>query len=112
MSAPRDPHRWPEPPGNGAEADRVWTVLSLLQWTTGPLRARRASTVRASTPSACSLTPWGWSACSLYVDFDKPVTPEAERAGFRELVKRRAGERIPVSQLLGSKEFWSLEPAW
>ena len=43
----------------------------------------------------------------LYLEFDKPLA-EAERAGFRELVRRRAGERVPVSQLIGRKEFWSL----
>jgi release factor glutamine methyltransferase len=42
------------------------------------------------------------------VDFEKPIA-EPERAGFRELVLRRARERVPVSQLLGHKEFWSLE---
>ena len=34
--------------------------------------------------------------------------PVAHALGFRELVRRRAGERVPVSQLLGRKEFWSL----
>jgi release factor glutamine methyltransferase len=43
----------------------------------------------------------------LYLDFDKPVS-EAERAGFRELVRRRASERVPVAQLVGHREFWSL----
>ena len=41
------------------------------------------------------------------MDFEKPVL-EDERARFRELVRRRSGERVPVSQLLGEKEFWSL----
>jgi release factor glutamine methyltransferase len=43
----------------------------------------------------------------LYLDFDKPVS-ESERGAFRELVRRRGTERVPVAQLLGYKEFWSL----
>jgi release factor glutamine methyltransferase len=43
----------------------------------------------------------------LYLDFDKPVN-DAERAAFRALVRRRASERVPVAQLVGRKEFWSL----
>ena len=43
----------------------------------------------------------------LYVDFEKPVLP-AERDRFRELVRQRAALRVPVSILLGEREFWSL----
>lgn len=43
----------------------------------------------------------------LYIDFDKPVSPE-ERRVFREYVIRRAHERVPVAQLVGFKEFWSM----
>jgi release factor glutamine methyltransferase len=42
----------------------------------------------------------------LYVGFDRPLN-EAERADYRELVKKRlAGE--PVAYLLGEQEFWSI----
>jgi release factor glutamine methyltransferase len=44
------------------------------------------------------------------VGFDRPVDA-SERARFRELVRRRAAERVPVSQLTGRKEFWSLSLA-
>jgi release factor glutamine methyltransferase len=43
----------------------------------------------------------------LYLDFDKPASPD-ERDAFREWVRRRADERVPVAQLVGRKEFWSL----
>ena len=43
----------------------------------------------------------------LYLDFEKPVTAP-ERAAFRDLVRRRGGDRVPVAQLLGRREFWSL----
>jgi release factor glutamine methyltransferase len=34
---------------------------------------------------------------------------ESERATFRELVRRRANDRVPVAQITGAKEFWSLD---
>ena len=37
----------------------------------------------------------------------RPVLP-AERDRYRELVQQRARRRIPVSLLLGEREFWSL----
>jgi release factor glutamine methyltransferase len=44
----------------------------------------------------------------LYLDFGEPVAA-GDRAAYRELVRRRAQERVPVAQLLGRKEFWSLD---
>ncbi len=43
----------------------------------------------------------------LYIDYEKPVL-SAERDAYRALVQKRAQARIPVSQLLGEREFWSL----
>ena len=42
----------------------------------------------------------------LYLQFDKPLTPE-EISRYRELVRRRAGGE-PTAYLIGSREFWSL----
>jgi release factor glutamine methyltransferase len=82
-------------------------VLSLLQWTTAHFEEQGIDTARLD--AECLLAhALGVERLGLYVDFDKPVQA-GERAAFRELVQRRASERIPVSQLLGSKEFWSLE---
>jgi release factor glutamine methyltransferase len=87
--------------------DRSWTVLELLQWTEKHFAGVGIETARldAEVLLAHAL---GVPRLQLYVDFEKPIA-EPERAGFRELVVRRARERVPVSQLLGSKEFWSLE---
>jgi release factor glutamine methyltransferase len=43
----------------------------------------------------------------LYLAFDQPVSA-ADRARYRELVRRRAKERWPVSYLTGAREFWSM----
>lgn len=85
---------------------RAWTVLELLRWTTAHFAERGIETARLD--AECLLAhALGSSRLRLYLDYDKPIA-ESERAGFRELVRRRAGERIPVSQLVGRKEFWSL----
>jgi release factor glutamine methyltransferase len=81
-------------------------VLELLRWTTGHFAERGIESARLD--AECLLaSALGTTRLRLYLDFEKPVT-ESERAVFRELVRRRASERVPVSQLLGRKEFWSL----
>ncbi len=87
-------------------ADRVWTVLELLRWTTAHFEEKGIDSPRldAEVLLAHAL---GVERLQLYLDYEKPVE-EAERTRFRELVRRRAGERVPVAYLTGSKEFWSL----
>ena len=89
-----------------AAAERSWTVLALLRWTTQHFGAQGIDTPRLD--AECLLAhALGTDRLRLYLDFDKPVEP-AERAVFRELVRRRASERVPGSQLTGCREFWSL----
>ena len=86
-----------------------WTILELLRWTTEHFAKQGIETARLD--AECLLAhSLGVERLKLYVDFDKPLAP-AERGGFRELVRRRADERVPVSQLVGRKEFWSLSLA-
>jgi release factor glutamine methyltransferase len=88
-----------------AEA-RTWTILDLLRWTTEHFAKQGIETARLD--AECLLAhALGVDRLRLYVEFDKPLSP-AERAGFRELVRRRAEQRVPVAQLVGRKEFWSL----
>ena len=86
--------------------DRTWTVLELLQWTTGHLKQQGIESARldAEVLLAHALE---MSRLDLYLNYEKPTSP-SERAAFRELVIKRAQERIPVSLLLGVREFWSL----
>lgn len=84
----------------------TWTVLDLLRWTTQHFGTRGLDTPRLD--AECLLAhALGTERLRLYLEFDKPVE-EAERARFRELVRRRAAERVPVAQLTGRREFWSL----
>jgi release factor glutamine methyltransferase len=87
-------------------AERSWTILELLRWTTEHFAKQGIDTARLD--AECLLAhALGVDRLRLYVEFDKPLAPE-ERSGFRELVRRRAEQRVPVSQLIGRKEFWSL----
>ena len=89
--------------------ERSWTVLELLQWTEEHFRQQGVDTPKLD--AECLLAHvLGTQRLQLYVDFDKPTHPD-ERGRYRELVVRRARDRVPVAQLLGSKEFWSLELA-
>jgi release factor glutamine methyltransferase len=85
---------------------RRWTVLELLRWTQGHFAAKGIESARLD--AECLLAAaLGCDRLRLYLDFEKPVGAE-ERARFRELVRQRADERVPVAQLVGRKEFWSL----
>jgi release factor glutamine methyltransferase len=89
-----------------SDARRAWTVIELLRWTTAHFAERGIESARLD--AECLLAhALGSTRLKLYLEFDKPLA-EAERAGFRELVRRRANERVPVSQLVGRREFWSL----
>lgn len=84
----------------------TWTVLDLLRWTTAHFGKQGIETARLD--AECLLAyALDTQRLRLYLDFDKPVE-EAERARFRDLVKRRGTDRVPVAHLTGRKEFWSL----
>ena len=87
-------------------SDRTWTVLELLRWTTEYFQRYGIESARldAELLLAHALES---NRLRLYIDYEKPVLP-AERDRFRELVRQRAAERVPVSILLGQREFWSL----
>jgi release factor glutamine methyltransferase len=85
---------------------KTWTVLDLLRWTTRHFTERGIETPRLDAECLLAFA-LGVDRMQLYLDFDKPASP-AERDAFRELVRRRADERVPVAQLVGRKEFWSL----
>ncbi len=94
------------PAGAAADGERVWTVLELLRWTTEYFKRNGIGSARldAELLLAHALES---DRLRLYVDYEKPVLAD-ERDRFRALVQRRAVERVPVSLLLGQREFWSL----
>ena len=86
--------------------DKTWTVLELLTWTTDYFKRAGIDSARldAEVLLAHALET---ERLRLYIDYEKPVLQE-ERDAYRVLVQKRAQERIPVSQLFGEREFWSL----
>ncbi len=89
-----------------AAASRTWTVLELLRWTTQHFSERGIETPRLDAECLLAFA-LGCDRLRLYVDYEKPVD-ESERARFRDLVRERASERVPVALLTGRREFWSL----
>jgi release factor glutamine methyltransferase len=85
--------------------DEAWTVGRLLTWTTDWLGAKGGDAPRLDAEVLLAHVR-GCPRIALYTAFDTPVS-DAERARFRELVKRR-GEGEPVAYLVGSREFFSL----
>jgi len=90
----------------GERSPSNWTVLELLRWTTGHFTSLGIETPRLDAELLLAHA-LGTDRLRLYLDFEKPVS-ESERAAYRALVRRRAGERVPVALLVGRREFWSL----
>ena len=86
---------------------RSWSVLELLRWTTDYFKRVGIDSARldAEVLLAHALE---MDRLTLYVDYERPVQAD-ERSRFRALIQRRARDRVPVSLLLGKREFWSLE---
>lgn len=90
----------------GEQGKTSWNVLELLRWTTDRFASLGIETPRLDAELLLAHA-LGSDRMRLYLDFEKPVS-EPERAVYRELVRRRAGERVPVALLVGRREFWSL----
>ena len=86
-------------------SDEVWTVGRLLTWTTDWLTTKGSESARLDAEVLLAHVR-GCQRILLYTAFDTPVS-DAERARFRELVKRR-GDGEPVAYLVGNREFFSL----
>jgi len=80
-----------------------WTTRSLLTWTTQDFRALGIPTARldAELLLAHALRV---DRVRLYMDMDRPLSPD-ELAAMRALVVRRR-KREPVAYLLGQREFY------
>jgi release factor glutamine methyltransferase len=83
-----------------------WTRMELLRWTADYFRQHGVPQARLDAELLLAHVVGG-SRMDLYLAFERPLA-EAERAQYRELVRRRAKERVPVAYLTGRREFWSL----
>ena len=94
------------PSETSGDRERVWTVLELLRWTAEYFERNGIDTARLDAELLLAHA-LDCDRLRLYVDYEKPVLAQ-ERDRYRALVQRRAADRVPVSLLLGQREFWSL----
>ena len=87
-------------------AEDLWPIKRLLSWTTDFLKRKGSESPRLDAEVMLAHV-LGWPRVQLYTHYED-IAGEAERAKFRELVKRRA-EGSPVAYLVGKKEFYSLK---
>jgi release factor glutamine methyltransferase len=83
----------------------MWTPLELVRWTSGYFRRNGVETARLDAEVLLAHV-LGVRRIDLYLRFDRPVG-ETDRERYRELVHRRAAERVPVAYLTGEREFWN-----
>jgi release factor glutamine methyltransferase len=88
----------------GAER-HVWTPLELVRWTANYFAERGIASPRLDAEVLLAHV-LGGRRIDLYLHFEKPIEAD-ERARYRELVRLRAGKRMPVAYLTGAREFWS-----
>lgn len=87
-------------------SDRVWTSLELVNWTADYFRRHGVPSPRLDAELLLAHV-LGVRRLDLYLRFERPV-PAEPRQRYRELVRARACERVPVAYLTGEREFWSL----
>jgi len=86
--------------------EETWTILKVLQWTTGYFSRKGIDQPRANAEVLLAHV-LGTDRIQLYLHFDRPLSA-AELASYRELVRRRA-DREPTQYITQKQEFWSLE---
>jgi release factor glutamine methyltransferase len=83
-----------------------WKLMDLVRWTADFFKKHDLPSPRLDAEVLLAHV-LDMKRMDLYLGFDQPVS-EADRARFRELVRRRAKERWPVAYLTGVREFWSM----
>jgi len=83
----------------------AWTLGKLIEWTRGFFEKKGIPQPRLEAEILLAHV-LGLGRIDLYLKYDQPVG-EAERAAYRDLVRRRAG-REPARYLVGGCEFMSL----
>lgn len=84
----------------------IWTTLKILAWTREYLQSKGVVNARLEAEwLLCAAM--GIDRVGLYLQYDKPLTPN-ELAAYRAMVVRRAN-REPLQHILGSQEFCGLD---
>ena len=88
-----------------AEAAKTWRVLDILKVTEEAFKDKGIANARLNAELLlCSVT--GEKRIELYLNFEKPLTPE-EVSAYRNKVKRRL-KHEPLQYILGKTEFYGL----
>lgn len=90
-----------------SQAPQTWTVGSILNWTTGYFQKQGIESARLDAEILIAHA-MKFERIGLYVQYTMPVA-EPEREMIRELVRKRATERVPVAYLVGHKEFFGIK---
>lgn len=83
----------------------AWTPLALVRWTAEYFARHGVATPRLDAELLLAHV-LGARRIDLYLRFEQEIG-EVERARYRELVRQRGEQRIPVAYLTGVREFWS-----
>lgn len=86
--------------------EQTWTILKVLQWTTGYFKRRNIEQPRANAEVLLAHV-LGKKRIDLYLHYDQPLTPD-ELAHYRDFVRRRAAHE-PSQYITQHQEFWSLD---
>lgn len=86
--------------------EQTWTILKVLQWTTGYFSRHGIDQPRANAEVLLAHV-LGKERIELYLQYDKPLTPD-ELVRYRRTIRRRA-TREPTQYITEKQEFWSLE---
>lgn len=93
--------------GGRSTADaETWTVLRLILWSAEYLGGKGVERARLDGEHILAHA-LGLGRLDLYLQYDRPLTPE-ELDAFRPLLKRRAA-REPLQYILGSQPFRELD---
>lgn len=104
-AAPSAPHG---SGGGGQAASDTWTVLRMILWSADYLAGKGVERARLDGEYLLAHA-LGLERLGLYLQYDRPLTPE-ELDTFRPLLKRRA-RREPLQYILGSQPFRELDLA-
>ncbi len=83
----------------------TWTIVRLLSWSQNYLAEKGVEDARLSAERMLGHV-LGVDRIRLYLDFDRPLTPD-ELAAYKKLLLRRSA-REPLQYILGETEFYSL----
>lgn len=92
------------PAAGKVDSSDPWTVMRLLEWTTGFFKTKGSDSARLDAEVLLAAAR-DCERIELYAAFND-VPGDEVRAAFREMVRRR-GSGVPVAQLVGHKEFYS-----